>query len=134
MAQDVTLLCGVPGSGKTWVATALRDKFCYVEHDYCDDPVGQAWIAANTQAKPVLLDCPFAERKIRDALIDKGLNVTPVFIVEDPATIAHRYASREGKPASKSTLTRSVTIKERAEEWGAKFGTSTEILDYLRGL
>ncbi len=39
MAQKIYLVCGVPGSGKTWVCKQLTDKFQYVAHD--DYPVAQ---------------------------------------------------------------------------------------------
>lgn len=85
-----------------------------------------------TSPKPIILDCPFSERIIRDHLKAADFKVTPVFIVEHPDAISARYYHREGKPATPATLTRARTIAERATEWKAMMGTSSEILDYLK--
>lgn len=135
MMQKVYLLCGVPGSGKSWVMEKLVHLFKLVMNDlHIQEPrhflVSQVKQAAHGD-KPVLVDCPFAEREFREQLIAAGLNVEPVFIVESPAVVAHRYKNREGKEASKNTLTRAVTIEDRAREWGAHYGTSSAVLQYL---
>jgi predicted kinase len=132
--SKVIMLCGVPGSGKTWVIRQLGDKFHHVSHD--DIPTREKLVrhcyAAAAGPRPVIVDCPFAERLLRDELEAAGLHVVPVFIVEPPHVVAARYLKREGKPATKATITRAETIKDRAAEWGAQWGTSAEILDYLR--
>lgn len=138
MYQAVILLCGVPASGKTWVMKRLKDKFTLVQNDdyiahgknYLAEVVEQA--ARGTL--PVVVDCPFGEREFKAALEFRGLEVYPFFIVEKPDVIAQRYQVREGKPASKATLTRAGTIGERADEWGVPRGTSEEILGHLRDL
>lgn len=138
MKQPVLLLCGVPGSGKTWVLSQLGDKFAIVQND---DYIGHSKahlsgavaLAANGM-RPVLVDCPFGEREFRDALEAHGLEVYPFFIVESPAVVAERYRAREGKSAGKATLTRAVSIAERAAEWGAPAGTAEETLEHLREL
>lgn len=138
MYQAVILLCGVPASGKTWVMKRLKDKFKTVQNDdyishgksYLAEVVEQA--ARGTQ--PVIVDCPFGEREFKAALEAKGLEVYPFFIVETPLVIAQRYQVREGKPASKATLTRADSIGARAAEWDVPRGTSDEILEHLREL
>lgn len=146
MTRRLYLLCGVPGSGKTWVANQLTDHFLYIAHD---DYIGRIEGGRKIPARDVvqaavdyhdaqpngrvfLLDCPFGERILKEKLEAQGFDVRPVFIVELPAVIAERYHKREGKPISKNNLTRAVSIKERAEEWKAPFGTSSEILAFLR--
>lgn len=136
--RKVILLCGVPGSGKSWVISQLHDKYLHVNHDAIPgNPKNalarQCRIAAQGN-KDVIIDCPFAERELRDELIAQGLRVVPMFIVEPPNLVAKRYAQREGKPASQSTLTRALTIIDRANEWNAKMCTSTAMLLYLREL
>ncbi len=136
MNQAVILLCGVPGSGKTWVLDRLHDdKFTIVRND---DYIGHApghlagvvAVCAKGQ-KPVIVDCPFGERLVKDALEARGLEVYPFVIVEDPDVVAERYEAREGKPASKTTLARAYSISARADEWNAPRGTSSEILEHL---
>ncbi len=133
MTAKVYLLCGVPGSGKSWVIAQLGDKFHYVSHDAIPtrDKLVRHCYAAACGPRPVVVDCPFAERILREELEAYGMQVVPVFIVEAPSVIASRYAQREGKPATKATLTRALTIIDRANEWGAKYGTAIEIFRHL---
>ncbi len=135
MKQAVILLCGVPGSGKTWVMRQLPERFCTIHND---DYIGHAreHLAAVVDeaakgSRPVVVDCPFAERGFRDALEALGLEVYPFFIVEPPEVVAQRYEAREGKPASAATLTRARTIADRAREWGAPMATADETLRHL---
>ncbi len=136
--QAVVLLCGVPASGKTWVMKQLTGKYTPVQNDdyiahnkaYLAEVVTHAALGK----LPVLVDCPFGERELKGLLESRGLKVYPFFIVEPAEEVAQRYARREGKPASKSTLTRAATIADRANEWSAPQGTSAEILERLREL
>lgn len=136
--QAVLLLCGVPGSGKTWVMRQLAHKFALVHNDdyigYGHEHKASVVSLVADMDKPVLVDCPFGERPFRDCLESHGLEVYPFFIVEEPWVIQERYEAREGKPVSKATLTRAETILERAAEWNVPRGTSEEILAHLREL
>ncbi len=133
--QPVILLCGVPGSGKTWVMNQLPNYECVHNDDYIGGSrskmVRDVWEAARKD-RTVIVDCPFAERELRQDLESMGLRVKPVFIVEEPDVVKERYEAREGKQVSKATLTRADTIVDRADEWMAIMGTSAEILHYLR--
>jgi gluconate kinase len=152
--QPVYLVCGVPGAGKTWVCRQLKHKFHYVPHDKCwEHPTEKptpgeddsAWVpgaksthlqelvkAANGANKPVISECPFGERPLKDALESCGIEVRPIFVVEEPHVVLHRYRTREGKTPGQNVLTRANTIRARAEEWKAPQGTSEEILITLR--
>ncbi len=134
--SKVILLCGVPGAGKSWVIGQLGDKYHYVSHDQIPtrEKLVRHCFAAAAGPRPVVVDCPFAERLLRDELEASGMQVVPVFIVEAPGVVARRYEQREGKPATKATLTRALSIIDRANEWGARYGTSAEILQHLLGL
>jgi gluconate kinase len=134
--QKVYLVCGVPGAGKSWVCNQLTEKFTYVPNDdyIGGDHLKEVYRAARASEKPVLVDCPFAERTVRDNLINNGVDVIPVFIVESPQTVKRRYESREGKPVSQSTLTRAMSIAQRAIQWRAFQGTSEKVLEHLKGV
>lgn len=146
MAQVVYLVCGVPGSGKSWVCDQLKG-FVYVSHDAFIGPktglskaVGTAGLVAAvkeaTKGKnPVVVDCPFGESELKAKLEAAGCEVEPLFIVETTAVIKERYRSRNGasRELPKASATRAESIKERAKEWGAKCGTSKEVLSMLEG-
>lgn len=135
--KPVFLLCGVPGSGKTWVAQKLEDKFNYFEND---DYIGRGDFGAElikesrNSDKPILATCPFAERELRDRLLRNEVEVFPVFIVENPQVIKKRYEAREMRPIPTQHLTRAMNIQKRADEWQAPHGTSSEVLELLRGV
>jgi len=152
----VYLVCGVSGSGKSWVCRQLADKFNYVPHDRCwehpyakpaeglDPKWGPAGCKsthletlikeAKESKKPVLSEVPFGERGIKEGLETAGVKVEAVFVIEDPRLIAERYLKREGKPLHKAAFSRAFSIKDRAIEWKSKMGTSQEILDHLKDL
>src|SRR5262245_8672205 len=142
MSHPITLVCGVPGAGKTWVCQRLGDLYTWIQHDYFLPwvrPVPKGleprYVGALLQAaavRRVITECPFGERLVIAQLEGQGLAVVPVYIVEPPAIVAARYFSRTGKPASKSILTRAARMREQA---GANLaGTATEILAALRKL
>lgn len=129
----VYLVCGVSGSGKTWVCKQLQHKFTYVPHDeHFKDHDSVAVGAAKAHDKPVITECPFGERLLRAKLEKAGVKVIPYFVVEHPDIVARRFLLREKKPIQKAAITRAVTIIERAKEWHAPMGTSEQILRALR--
>jgi hypothetical protein len=157
MAKTVYLVCGVQGSGKSWVCRQLKQKFEYIPHDRCwwhpnakpdENVLDPKWgpegcvsthvqvvsTEAHKAQKPILTECPFAERKVKEELEFRGIKVIPVFVVESPNVIADRYFSREKKEIPKSAYSRAVSIEERAIEWGAFHGTSDQCLEHLRGV
>ncbi len=135
MSNLVYLICGVSGSGKTWVCKQLTDKFEYIAHD--DHYANHAFIVAEVSkkgTKPIITECPFGERPFRDQLVGYGLEVKPYFVVESPDVIARQYLLREGKPISKSAYSRAGSIMNRVHEWMAPFGNSAEVLELLRAI
>ena len=57
------LICGVSGSGKTWVCKQLTNKYNYVPHDLNFANIYQAIsIAAQKSKNPIITECPFGER------------------------------------------------------------------------
>lgn len=131
--KDIYLICGVPGAGKTWVCKQLTDKFTYVPHDEnIKDPIGGILKASEGTFRPIITECPFAERPMKDKLEMAGFHVIPYFVVEHPDVIYARFVARENKEPQKASMTRAVSIKERAKEWRAVHGTSKEILAHLQ--
>jgi hypothetical protein len=130
----IYLLCGVPASGKSWVAEQLKDVFEYLPHDSMTRTklVSSCIDLSRLTNKPILVDCPFNERALREILEKHELNVTPIFIVEAPEVIQARYLEREGKLPPMNVLTRATTIMNKVIEWQAYYGTSDEVLRYLR--
>jgi gluconate kinase len=153
--QPIYLICGVPGAGKSWAARQLKDKFEYVAHDRCwthpyltpgpeEDPKFPTGAKsthfdvlldrARKGERPIVSECPFAERELVENLRRTGINVVPVFVIEEPHVVARRYFQREHKTIPPQNLTRAVSIKERAKEWRSFHGTSEEVLNHLKGL
>lgn len=132
--KKLYLICGVPGSGKSWVLSQVADKFICLENDSFIGKDYTREIAKKFQStsKPVVADCPFGERFLRDKLESLGVSVEPIFIVEKPEVVKKRYEEREGKPIPQAHLTRAKSILTRANEWGAFFGTSEEVANYLK--
>lgn len=134
--KPLYLICGVSGSGKTWVCKQLQDKFHYIPHDehYVRDSLLIACNKARLQPKPIITECPFGERPLRDFLTEHGYEVKPYFVIEAPHLVQQRYFERERKPLPQAANTRAGTIIKRAEEWKAPHGTSKEILEKLRSV
>lgn len=145
MKNVVYIVVGVPASGKSWVCKQLKDDYKYVPHDgwgqrfekggdeYLEDYADLIHATCKTSNKPVLGDCPFAERKLRDLLRARRIEPTFVFLKVDGKTLTNRYIERN-KPIPKGHFTRLNSIPGRAAEWRAFFGTSTEALEHLKGL
>jgi gluconate kinase len=135
--MKIYLLCGVPGSGKSWVANQLLNKFEYVAHDeyiFRDKCFKDIRLCKEMGTDHLLLDCPFDERAFRTELEGQGYDVIPIFIVEAPEVISERYFARVGKRPSKSIITRAKTIMNKVNEWDAFYGTSDEVFKYLKDL
>ena len=130
--QEIYLVCGVPGSGKTWVCRQLAHKAYYIPHDlHYRDHAHALLKASRTSIKPIITEVPFAERVLRETLEKHGITVKPIFVIEDVQTIADRYEAREGKKIPKNNITRAKSIIDRAKEWNAFMGKSEEVLKHL---
>jgi gluconate kinase len=133
--QPVYLICGVPGSGKTWVCRQMAHKAYYIPHDlHYKDHASVLINKSRTSIRPIITECPFAERVLREQLELHSIKVHPIFVVEDPEIIKKRYENRENKRIPKNNLTRAVSIVNRAKEWNAPMGTSTEVLKIMQGM
>lgn len=130
--QPVYLVCGVSGSGKTWVCEQLTELYNWVpQANHFNNHVKVLVNTARTSDKPVLTECPFAESFVRDSLENAGVTVYPYFVIEETKVVQERYLAREGKPLPKNAETRNTSIKERARDWKAPYGPSSSIRDIL---
>lgn len=140
MTQPIYLVCGCPGSGKSWACTQLTDKFEYVHHDgyiYLKQPgayVKAILERAATATRPLLCEAPFSVSETQAPLEAAGYKVIPIFIVEQPEVVAARYMKRENKPIPKGHLTRMQTYLKRAIEGGHYYGGSSQVLEYLKSV
>lgn len=133
--KDIYLVCGVPGSGKTWVCDQLKSKFEFIPHD--DHKTGAYLFKALKSAasnKPLLTDCPYAERELKESLEKAGFTVHPYFVIESLETVSTRFKAREKRDLPKAFATRVGSIEKRVKEWKAKSGTSEEVLKMLKAV
>jgi broad-specificity NMP kinase len=149
--RRIYLVVGIPGSGKSWVCENLQcDPDCgwyYIAHDMyqnTEDYLRVTEAVVKVSEQRVVIETPFSISKIKDPLEAKGYQVVPVFIIEASETVTKRYIerfekkSREDKAkalkAMQGNLTRQETYKKRAQELKAFSGTSSEVLEYLKGI
>lgn len=140
--KKVYMLVGVPASGKTWIASKLGDKFEYLSHDMYSLHGGtEAYLYAikravhDTDDRPMLIETPFSMNAFVEPLEASGIEVIPVFIIEEPQILIERYQLREGnKPYPKGHLTRQMTYFKRAHVGGHFSGTSEAVLNHLKGV
>lgn len=140
--QDIWLLCGVPGSGKSWVCRQLTQRFNYIPHDEHITP-GQRGVspiekhkfaliyAAKEGMKPVIGECPFMMSVMIEELRKLGATVHPVFVLEPAHVIKERYEKRENKPIPQQHLTRVNSIAGDARKYGEYSGSSGDVLAYM---
>lgn len=133
--QPLYLICGVSGSGKSWVCRQVADRFHYIPHDeHYQNFVEVIIKTCDVATKPVITECPFGERVVREELERRSIRVIPYFVIELPEIIRLRYYAREKKPLSKAAFTRASSIKDRAREWGAPAGKSDQVLEMLKAI
>lgn len=131
--QTIHLICGVPGSGKTWIAKQL-DQYNWVPHDEHigkdKDYVSALISEAKKSSKPILAEAPFLTRKLIGELRERGAEVVAYHIDEPPAVIKQRYEQDRKKPFPQRYVT---LLKNRcsSQDWDHE-GTSRQILDILK--
>jgi hypothetical protein len=132
--KNITLLVGVPGSGKTWATNQLSDKYHVVANDahIGKDYAAAIVEAAHTANKPVLCEAPFSISQVKDKLQSRGFRVKPVFIIEADNVLQQRYSSREGRNIPQGHITRQRTYRQRAADGGHFAGTSSQVLEHLK--
>lgn len=142
--QPIYLICGVPGSGKTWVCNQVADKFHFVPQENFiskDRTIAPNHLhrealltAATKENKPVIGECPFMISIMINELKARGADVRPVFVLEPEHVVKMRYERREVRPIPKQHLTRVATVRQRARQYGIFSGSSDSVLQYLKDL
>lgn len=135
--RKIYMVVGCPGSGKSWVTEQLKDKFSHIRHDDFVGKGADAYLKeivkqTKGEGKPLLIESPFSIRQLKDPLEKNGAKVECVFIQEKNGVIEDRYQTRESKPIPQGHLTRQQTYAERASEYKSFYGTSQQVLDYLK--
>jgi len=146
MNPKIVLLVGCPGSGKTWIANQLQDIYDHLPHDdYLDSTaryikdiarlvrLSSVYSSEGVQ-KPILIETPFSVSKIVGPLAELGLYPTCVYIVDNKAIVEERYYRREGRTIPLGHLTRMDTYERRAQEQGAFYGSSEQVLAHLKAI
>lgn len=141
--QPIYLVCGVPGSGKTWVCEQMTDHFTFLpQKNYivkgADSPIAHhkaaLMKAARESERPILSEVPFMISIIIRELEAAGHKVHPVFVIEPEHVVKRRYEAREKRPIPKQHITRVNTVRQRAMELGEFFGSSDDVLSYFQNL
>lgn len=123
------LVCGVSGSGKSWVCNQLKDKYEYLSSDSSPKKghVEKLKEMAKT-SKPLLYDLSVSiSTFIKNNAAE--FDIYPIFIKETREVILARLAERgTGMALSDSRL---KAIDSRTVKYGKFSGTTVEVLKYL---
>ena len=123
----VYLLCGVSGSGKSWVANQLTG-FTYIPYD--QTPKKQVVDAIKKAQSPILFDPPvLISTFIRKN--DKIFDFRVVVIMGDFLQVKQQIIDRGGK-ITPGLYRRWKRMKQISATYGTFTGDSTEALKYLR--
>lgn len=131
--QSIHLICGVPGSGKTWIAKQLTN-YTWVPHDEHigkdKDYVSALISAAKKSSNPILAEAPFLTRKLISELKSHGAEVIAYHIDEPAHVIKERYERDRKRPFPQRYAT---LLKNRrsSKDWDHE-GTAKQVLDVLK--
>lgn len=129
--SDLFIVCGVSGSGKSWVCNQLKDISYYVSYD--EIPREQHYyefIEGSKTNLPILYD-PFRSPTTILRRYSTQFNTRLIVIDEPLDTIVSRIKQRGGKPNIDSL----EKIRGKIPRWRqyAEFsGTSDQVLEYLK--
>ena len=126
------LVCGVSGSGKTWVCSQLTQKFAYLSSDTSgrDGHIAKL-LEMSKEGRPLLYDLSVGISTFIKRHSDL-FEIFPVFIVETKEVVLERLKLRgTGDRLSEARL---VAIDKRTAKYGVFSGTAGEVLEYLRGV
>lgn len=124
------LVCGLSGSGKTWICNQLLNNFEYLASDSSSKKNHLTkLLELSKNGKPLLYDLSVSI----STFIKKNtetFDIQPVFIIETKDVILERLKQRgTGTNISDSRL---IAIDKRTIKYGVFSGTSDEVLAYLK--
>jgi len=128
--KTIYMLCGASGSGKSWVAKQLLDKFQYVSFDDTPKKDHLNLLHACNTDKPILYD-PTIKISTFIKRHSSEFNIIPVFIIESEDVIKERIAKRGGK-WTEHIPKRMKVMEARNIKYGVFSGTAVEVLDWLK--
>jgi group I intron endonuclease len=121
--MKVYLVCGVSGSGKSWVCEQFTDFVKYVPYDQ------HGFILPTLDVE--LHDRPVLISTTINRFRKNGVEVVPIFIKETFEVIKGRIIFRGGS-VSNNLHKRWIKVNAMAEKYAAFIGTSSEVLEFLR--
>ena len=126
--KDIYMVCGVSGSGKSWICNQLTDMYAYISFDGVAK--SKHLEALRGTKGPILYD-PNIKISTFIRRHSSEFNIIPIFIIEEESIIESRLKIRGGK-LTKSTPKRMKVIIARNKKYGVFSGTSDEVLKYLK--
>jgi len=131
--QTIYLLIGAPSSGKSWVASQLQDKFTYISYDG-NRKKEHINLLSSPSDKPKLFDPTFKISTLIRRHSDM-FNFIIICIRETEEVLRERMTLRNGRWTN-TILKRNEQVKKRYEKYGngGFIGTSSEVLEYLKGV
>jgi hypothetical protein len=128
---DLFIVCGLSGSGKSWVCNSLKNKLHYVSYD--EVPKEEHYYEfkeATNRGSSIIYD-PFRNPTGICRRYSGEFNVRLMVIEEDVETIVSRIESRGGSP-NVDKISQALKKMPRWKSCAEFSGTSTEVLAYLK--
>lgn len=133
--QEIHLIVGVPGSGKTWVINQLdKDptlEECYLPVPHDNHSVEEYHKVLIDCAKrgewPVIAECPFRASVLVEQLEKAGCIVNIYYLIEDLDETIARYELRDRKAYPKMHITNFFKYSQRSPRY-----TQIELLKALK--
>ena len=132
MKPKLMILIGCSGSGKTWVAEQLSDKYHVVHYDRTPKKKMIEVLLAQPTDKPILLDLPI---KISTMIRRYGelFDVRVVSILGDFLKVKVQILKRNGK-ITPTLYRRWKVIKKRTKTYAEFSGDSDDVFKYLKNI
>jgi len=123
------LICGVSGSGKSWICNQLNNV-SYLSSDSADKKSHvDELLKLSKLNKPLIYDLSIGISTFIKRNTDK-FDIKPIFVIETKETVLERLKQRgTGTALSDSRI---IAINRRAQSVAIFSGTSLEVLDYLK--
>lgn len=123
LCKTVYLVCGISGSGKSWVCNQLKHMIHYVSWDKDN------WVEPTREIE-------LHDRVIKISTTIKrwratGIQVIPVFVMGDFLTVKQQLLSRGGK-LTPSIYSRWKRMKSLSAKYSVFTGSSIEVLKWLK--